>query len=61
MPGAARRRAQVLLPRGRVASFGRVFAQDEGNEPIELTKEFMTRAPFVWPALNIPVPTAEPR
>jgi hypothetical protein len=29
---------------------------DEGNEPIELTKEFMTRAPFAWPALNIPVP-----
>jgi radical SAM superfamily enzyme YgiQ (UPF0313 family) len=29
---------------------------DAGNEPIELTKEFMTRTPFVWPALNIPVP-----
>ncbi|MGH9146769.1 MAG: B12-binding domain-containing radical SAM protein [Vicinamibacterales bacterium] len=29
---------------------------DEGNEPLELTKEFMTRTPFVWPALNIPVP-----
>ena len=29
---------------------------DVGNEPIELTKEFMTRTPFVWPALNIPVP-----
>lgn len=29
---------------------------DQGNEPIELTKEFMTRTPFVWPALNIPVP-----
>lgn len=29
---------------------------DQGNEPVELTKEFMDRAPFVWPALNIPVP-----
>ncbi|MGH9863546.1 MAG: B12-binding domain-containing radical SAM protein [Candidatus Acidiferrales bacterium] len=29
---------------------------DQGNEPVELTKEFMERAPFVWPALNIPVP-----
>ena len=29
---------------------------DEGDEPIELTKEFMTRTPFAWPALNIPVP-----
>jgi hypothetical protein len=32
------------------------FDTDEGCEPIDLTKEFMTRAPFVWPALNIPVP-----
>jgi hypothetical protein len=29
---------------------------DEGDEPVELTKEFMTRAPFVWPTLNIPTP-----
>ncbi len=29
---------------------------DQGDEPIMLTKEFMTRAPFVWPAVNIPVP-----
>jgi radical SAM superfamily enzyme YgiQ (UPF0313 family) len=29
---------------------------DEGHGPIELTKEFMTQTPFVWPALNIPVP-----
>lgn len=29
---------------------------DEGNEPVELTKEFMSRAPFVWPTVNIPVP-----
>jgi hypothetical protein len=32
------------------------FDTDEGREPIDLTKEFMTRTPFVWPALNIPVP-----
>jgi len=29
---------------------------DEGNDPIALTKEFMDRTPFVWPAINIPVP-----
>lgn len=29
---------------------------DQGNDPVELAKEFMDRAPFVWPALNIPVP-----
>lgn len=29
---------------------------DQGNEPVELTKSFMDRAPFVWPALNIPLP-----
>jgi radical SAM superfamily enzyme YgiQ (UPF0313 family) len=29
---------------------------DEGHSPIALTKEFMTRTPFAWPALNIPVP-----
>ena len=29
---------------------------DEGDEPIELTKEFMSRTPFAWPAMNIPVP-----
>jgi len=29
---------------------------DQGSDPVELTKEFMDRAPFVWPALNIPVP-----
>ena len=29
---------------------------DEGDEPVELTKEFMTRTPFAWPVLNIPVP-----
>jgi hypothetical protein len=29
---------------------------DAGDEPFELTKEFMTRAPFVYPAVNIPIP-----
>ena len=29
---------------------------DVGDEPFELTKSFMTLAPFVWPAINIPVP-----
>src|SRR6266508_6337892 len=27
-----------------------------GETPIELTKRFMDRTPFVWPAINIPVP-----
>jgi radical SAM superfamily enzyme YgiQ (UPF0313 family) len=29
---------------------------DVGDEPVELTKRFMQETPFVWPALNIPVP-----
>lgn len=29
---------------------------DEGNEPVELTKEFIRRLPSVWPAVNIPTP-----
>jgi radical SAM superfamily enzyme YgiQ (UPF0313 family) len=29
---------------------------DKGNEPIELTKEFALRVPFVMPNFNIPVP-----
>jgi hypothetical protein len=29
---------------------------DTGNEPIELTKEFASRVPFVMPNFNIPVP-----
>ncbi|MDP6496079.1 MAG: radical SAM protein, partial [Dehalococcoidia bacterium] len=32
---------------------------DEGEEPVELTKEFMNRTPFVWPYFNIPVPYGE--
>lgn len=29
---------------------------DEGEEPVEMTREFIRRLPFVWPTLNIPVP-----
>jgi hypothetical protein len=29
---------------------------DSGPEPFELTKEFLMRAPFVYPTLNIPTP-----
>jgi radical SAM superfamily enzyme YgiQ (UPF0313 family) len=29
---------------------------DQGDEPIELTKRFMDRAPFAFPTINIPVP-----
>ena len=29
---------------------------DEGNEPIEMTKEFIRRVPYVWPTINIPTP-----
>jgi len=29
---------------------------DAGNEPFELTKEFIRRLPFVWTSLNTPVP-----
>jgi radical SAM superfamily enzyme YgiQ (UPF0313 family) len=29
---------------------------DKGDEPIELTKEFVSRAPFVMPNFNIPIP-----
>ena len=29
---------------------------DHGDEPVELTKEFMRRTPFVWPTINVPVP-----
>ncbi len=32
---------------------------DEGDEPVELTKAFMSRAPFVWPTINIPIPFGE--
>jgi radical SAM superfamily enzyme YgiQ (UPF0313 family) len=29
---------------------------DRGDEPIELTKEFIRRVPEVWPTINIPTP-----
>lgn len=29
---------------------------DEGREPIELTKEFISRTPSAWPVINIPTP-----
>lgn len=29
---------------------------DAGEEPIELTKAFIRKAPYVWPVLNMPVP-----
>ena len=29
---------------------------DEGEEPVELTKRFMDKAPFAFPTINIPVP-----
>jgi radical SAM superfamily enzyme YgiQ (UPF0313 family) len=29
---------------------------DEGDDPVELTKEFIRRAPYVWPTINIPTP-----
>jgi len=29
---------------------------DAGDEPVELTKEFIRRLPFVWPTINIPIP-----
>ena len=31
-------------------------AADRGQEPIELTKEFIRRVPEVWPTINIPTP-----
>jgi len=30
--------------------------EDRGDEPVELTREFMARTPFVWPTINVPVP-----
>jgi hypothetical protein len=29
---------------------------DAGDEPVVLTKEFMSRTPFVWPVVNLPHP-----
>ncbi len=30
--------------------------EDAGDEPVALTKDFMSRTPFVWPVVNIPHP-----
>ena len=42
--------------RGLQANF--IFGSDvdRGDEPVELTSEFMRRLPFVWPTINIPTP-----
>jgi len=29
---------------------------DKGEDPVELTKEFSRRVPYVWPTINIPTP-----
>lgn len=29
---------------------------DDGDEPFELTKEFVRETPFVWPSINSPIP-----
>jgi len=29
---------------------------DRGDEPVQSSRDFMTRTPFVWPTINIPVP-----
>lgn len=29
---------------------------DQGAEPVRLTKEFVSRLPFIWPSINIPTP-----
>ena len=29
---------------------------DEGDEPVDLTKEFIGQTPFAWPVVNIPIP-----
>jgi hypothetical protein len=31
---------------------------DEGEEPVRASLDFMTRTPFVWPTVNVPVPFA---
>src|ERR1044072_9452451 len=40
----------------RQANFIVALDTDQGDEPVELTKRFMDRAPFAFPTLNIPVP-----
>jgi radical SAM superfamily enzyme YgiQ (UPF0313 family) len=38
------------------ANFMLGLDSDAGDEPVALTKDFMTRTPFVWPVVNIPHP-----
>jgi len=38
------------------ANFMFGLESDRGEEPVALTKEFMSRTPFVWPVVNIPFP-----
>ncbi len=51
---------QFQLLRGYIEGFQANFVfgtdADRGPEPLELTKEFVRRVPFVWPGVNIPTP-----
>ncbi len=38
------------------ANFMLGLDSDQGREPVELTKEFISRTPSVWPAINVPIP-----
>ncbi len=38
------------------ANFILGFDHDSGDEPFELTREFIIKTPFVWPSMNTPVP-----
>jgi hypothetical protein len=42
--------------RGIQANFMFGGDSDQGDEPVALTKEFIERAPEVWPTINIPTP-----
>ncbi len=42
--------------KGILANFMFGLDVDKGDEPVELTKEFVSRAPFVMPNFNIPIP-----
>jgi hypothetical protein len=49
---------EVIRPyvAGIQANFIFGLDSDEGKEPVELTKEFASKAPFVMPNINIPIP-----
>ena len=51
---------QFMLLRDYIEGFQANFVfgtdVDCGDEPLELTKEFVMRLPFVWPGVNIPTP-----